>query len=217
MWRRALARARWRISSSQSRRKFRSSSSTWSDEIWAVRRAGGSRPPVSIASLARTRPLILQPSTATTIAARLRDDLTVLSGRAGVSAAIDDELVRTALGRRNRARRRCSTINTHARRPDLRARDGAGPDRRRFAAAGQPLVAVRGTSLGHCCHPYDLCTKLIAEEAGVVVTDPRRPPMTAPLDTESNVAWIGYANRALHHRIAPVLIELLREHGAVAD
>ena len=39
--------------------------------------------------------------------------------------------------------------------------------------------------LGHCCHPYDLCTKLIAEEAGVIVTDPTGGPFDAPLDTET--------------------------------
>jgi hypothetical protein len=80
----------------------------------------------------------------------------------------------------------------------------------------QPLVAARGTAIGHCCHPYDLCTKLIAEEAGVVVTDPSGKQVCAPLDTESNVAWTGYANRALHNQIAPVLVELLRKHAALA-
>jgi fructose-1,6-bisphosphatase/inositol monophosphatase family enzyme len=77
----------------------------------------------------------------------------------------------------------------------------------------QPIVAARGTAVGHCCHPYDLCTKLIAEEAGVVVTDPAGGPIRAPLDTESNVGWIGYANRELQSQIAPVLRELLQRHG----
>jgi hypothetical protein len=79
----------------------------------------------------------------------------------------------------------------------------------------QPLVAARGTAVGHCCHPYDLCTKLIAEEAGVVVSDPIGLTIRAPLDTESNVAWTGYANPGLHAQIAPVLAELLRKHGFV--
>jgi hypothetical protein len=80
----------------------------------------------------------------------------------------------------------------------------------------QPLLAARGTAVGHCCHPYDLCTKLIAEEAGVIVTDPMGGPIRAPLDTESNVAWTGYANASLHAQIAPVLRELLHKHGVVA-
>ena len=79
----------------------------------------------------------------------------------------------------------------------------------------QPLVKSRGTAVGHCCHPYDLCTKLIAEEVGVVVTDPLGSSIRAPLDTESNVAWVGYANSTLHAQIAPVLVELLHKHGFV--
>ncbi|HEX3601787.1 MAG TPA: hypothetical protein VHU84_16655 [Lacipirellulaceae bacterium] len=79
----------------------------------------------------------------------------------------------------------------------------------------QPLVAARGTAVGHCCHPYDLCTNLIAEEAGVLVTDPIGAAIRAPLDTESDVAWVGYANESLHAQIAPVLLELLRKHGFV--
>jgi hypothetical protein len=79
----------------------------------------------------------------------------------------------------------------------------------------QPLVAARGGTPGHCCHPYDLCTKLIAEEAGVIITAPAGGPLEAPLDTESNVGWLGYANRRLHAEIAPVLHELLRDHGLI--
>ena len=65
---------------------------------------------------------------------------------------------------------------------------------------------------GHCCHPYDLSTKLIAEEAGVIITSPSGAPIEAPLDTDTNIAWLGYANRDLQAQIEPVLIELLREH-----
>jgi hypothetical protein len=87
----------------------------------------------------------------------------------------------------------------------------------RFVADLRPLVwprlIARGRMPGHCCHPYDLCSKLIAEEAGVIVTALNGGPIEAPLDTETNVAWVGYANRLLHSQIEPVLIELLRKHG----
>jgi hypothetical protein len=76
----------------------------------------------------------------------------------------------------------------------------------------QPLVVARGVAPGHCCHPYDLCTKLIAEEAGVAVTAPDGGKLCAPLDTETNVAWVGYANRHLQTQIEPVLRELLSEY-----
>ena len=61
------------------------------------------------------------------------------------------------------------------------------------------------------CHPYDLCTAMLLEEAGGVVTDPWGDPLDAPLDTTSPVAWVGYANPALAARIGPVLAEVLRE------
>jgi fructose-1,6-bisphosphatase/inositol monophosphatase family enzyme len=74
----------------------------------------------------------------------------------------------------------------------------------------QPIITSRGHSLGHCCHPYDLCTKLIAEEVGVIITAPDGRPVRAPLDTDANVAWLGYANRDLQGHIEPVLHELLQ-------
>jgi fructose-1,6-bisphosphatase/inositol monophosphatase family enzyme len=79
----------------------------------------------------------------------------------------------------------------------------------------RPLVAARGNMPGHCCHPYDLCTTLIAQESGVVVTDPTGEPLQAPLDVETNVAWIGYANERLRSQIEPVLRELLLAHQLI--
>jgi hypothetical protein len=64
-----------------------------------------------------------------------------------------------------------------------------------------------------CARPYDLCTALIAREAGVPVTDEWGRPLAAPLDTVTDVAWVGYANDALRRRIEPVLQRLLRELG----
>jgi hypothetical protein len=80
----------------------------------------------------------------------------------------------------------------------------------------QRFAEARGIALGHCCHPYDLCTKLIAEEAGVIVTAPTGGPLAAPLDTESNVAWVGYANLQLQSLVEPVLNDLLHEFGLIA-
>lgn len=55
-------------------------------------------------------------------------------------------------------------------------------------------------------HPYDLVTLSIAEAWGVVVEHPlTREPLDAPMDTQTPVAWAGYANRALADAIGPVL------------
>jgi fructose-1,6-bisphosphatase/inositol monophosphatase family enzyme len=81
----------------------------------------------------------------------------------------------------------------------------------------RPLVAARGGTPGHCCHPYDLCTALIAEEAGVIVTTPTGEPLRSQLDADTNVAWVGYANQQLRTQVEPMLAELLREHQLVSD
>jgi hypothetical protein len=74
----------------------------------------------------------------------------------------------------------------------------------RFKREGKPV--------GHACHPYDLCTVLIAEEAGVIITDGRGQPLDAPLDTTTDVSWIGYANEAIRREVEPVLLRLLSKH-----
>jgi fructose-1,6-bisphosphatase/inositol monophosphatase family enzyme len=81
----------------------------------------------------------------------------------------------------------------------------------RFVADLRPLV----DSAARACHPYDICTAMLLEEAGGVVTDPYGGPLDAPLDNTSPVAWAGYANPALAARIGPVLADLVREldHG----
>ena len=83
----------------------------------------------------------------------------------------------------------------------------AGHDR--FVADVRPLVVPSALA----CHPYDLCTSMLLELAGGVVTDPWGGSLDAPLDTTTPVAWVGYANRHLADRIGPVLAEVLRDHG----
>jgi fructose-1,6-bisphosphatase/inositol monophosphatase family enzyme len=79
----------------------------------------------------------------------------------------------------------------------------AGRDR--FVADLRPLVDPEAFA----CHPYDVCTAMLLEEAGGVVTDPRGDPLDVPLDTTTAVAWAGYANRSLADRIGPILAELV--------
>jgi len=85
----------------------------------------------------------------------------------------------------------------------------------RFVADLRPLLAEtvrkRGGTLGHCCHPYDLCTKLIAKEAGVTICLPNGEPVNVPLDTQADVTWVGYANTKLRSLIEPVLKAVIRD------
>lgn len=77
--------------------------------------------------------------------------------------------------------------------------------RDRFCADLRPLV----DPAAFAAHPYDLCTALVLQEAGGIVTDPWGDPLDAPLDTTSPVAWVGYANPHLAERIGPALAEIL--------
>jgi fructose-1,6-bisphosphatase/inositol monophosphatase family enzyme len=80
----------------------------------------------------------------------------------------------------------------------------AGHDR--FVADLRPLAFDRLQLRSKLtCHPYDICTALIAEESGCVITAPDGKPLHAPLDTTTPVAWVGYANRRLARWIGPKL------------
>ena len=59
------------------------------------------------------------------------------------------------------------------------------------------------------CHPYDICTELIAREAGVIVTDEKGKPLSGILDIRGDVNWVGYANKTLQDLIEQPLQELL--------
>ncbi len=74
----------------------------------------------------------------------------------------------------------------------------------------RPLVFRKlGLDIPLVCHPYDICTALIAEELGCVVEQPDGRPLDIPLDTTSAVAWAGYANPKLAALVRPVLRELI--------
>jgi hypothetical protein len=61
------------------------------------------------------------------------------------------------------------------------------------------------------CHPYDACAWLLLKKAGVVFEHPLGGFPDAPLDTETGVAWIAYANETLAAKARPVLQKILRE------
>jgi len=87
--------------------------------------------------------------------------------------------------------------------------------RYRFVADLRPLLGKirKGAgNLGLCAHPYDLCTELIAREAGVIITDEKGEPLNAPLDTTTNVAWIGYANEDIREQVEGPLMEIIEKY-----
>jgi fructose-1,6-bisphosphatase/inositol monophosphatase family enzyme len=77
----------------------------------------------------------------------------------------------------------------------------------------RPLVHRKlGCEASLVCHPYDICTSLLLQEAGGVVEDPWGGPLAVPLDTTSPVSWMGYANPGLANQVRPHLARLIREH-----
>ena len=83
----------------------------------------------------------------------------------------------------------------------------AGRDR--FTAELRSLVDPAAIA----CHPYDLCTAMLLEAGGGVVTDPWGAPLDVPLDTTTPVAWVGFANPGLAAKVGPVLADVLRDAG----
>lgn len=61
------------------------------------------------------------------------------------------------------------------------------------------------------CHPYDVATALILEEAGCVIEKPNGEPLDCPLDTTTPVSWVAYANPVLADSIRPVLQGVIDE------
>jgi fructose-1,6-bisphosphatase/inositol monophosphatase family enzyme len=70
--------------------------------------------------------------------------------------------------------------------------------------------------LAHTCHPYDCGAALVAEEAGVVLTNGTGGPFDAPLDVHTPMHWCGYANKEIQRQVEPVILEWLAEQSVVA-
>jgi hypothetical protein len=183
-----------------------------SDELWALRGQGVEARRFDRLSGARER-LTLRPSRADTIAHGFATVVRFFPGARDLLAAIDDELVH-ALVTPAPGKAACFE--------DQYASTGgelyeliAGHDR--LVADLRPLVqsarAAHGLPRGLCCHPYDVCTALLAEEAGVILTDPTGAPLDAPFDVAADVAWVGYANERLRALVEPVLRGVLKRRG----
>jgi fructose-1,6-bisphosphatase/inositol monophosphatase family enzyme len=73
----------------------------------------------------------------------------------------------------------------------------------------------KGREGGHVCHPYDVCAHLIGTEAGMIITDGEGNALQAPLDLNSEINWVGYANPEIEREVRPVLVSLLRKYELI--
>ena len=161
-----------------------------------------------------TEELRLQPSRSPTIKHGFAMIARFFPGAREELSAIDEEIVRGALGEVEPGKAHCfedQYLSSGGQLYELMA----GHDR--FVADLRPFMdkhlANRGVALGICCHPYDLCTELIARESGVIVTDVHGQHLSTPLDTAADVAWAGYANADIRREIEPLLHKALSDRG----
>ncbi len=184
-----------------------------SDQVWAQKGKGVTAVRHNRLTQSQT-PLSLHPSRANTIAHGFASISRFFPGVREELAAIDEEIVREALGPVQPGKTHCfedQYICTGGQLYELMS----GHDR--FIADIRPVMeqvlARRGLALGICCHPYDVCTELIARELGIIVTDERGAPLSAPLTVEADVSWVGYANAAIQRQIEPLLQHALARYS----
>ena len=183
---------------------------TLSDVLWAVRGQGMHAERYDRRT-GESVPMTLRPSRAQTLLHGFAQISRFVPGGREELAAIDDEVMVELLGPVRAGKALVfedQYICTGGQLYELIA----GHDR--FTADIRPLLdqllASRGERLGLCVHPYDICTVLIAQEAGVVVTDGRGARFDAPLDVTSACDWVGYASESLRAHVEPALHNALR-------
>ena len=188
-----------------------------SDVLWASRGEGFCAERFNRLTGERSA-LSLHPSTATDIAHSYSQIVRFFPGVRDVLAAIDDEIVDGALGPPQIGKAQCfedQYTSTGGQLYELMS----GHDR--FTADLRPLMnrklTERGSVMGICCHPYDVCTELIARELGVIVTDEHGQQLDSELSVKPNVTWIGYANRGIHDQIRPLLNDSLTRRGLLVN
>ncbi|HXF05029.1 MAG TPA: inositol monophosphatase [Blastocatellia bacterium] len=183
-----------------------------SDQVWAIRGQGVSARRWNRLT-GRSEPLRLRPSRARTIAHGFAQISRFFPGARALLAALDDEIAEAAVGPVQPGKALCfedQYISTGGQLYELMI----GHDR--FTADLRPVVD-RSPSRSICCHPYDICTELIARELGVIITDVQGNPLRAPLAVEPDIAWIGYANEHIRAEIEPLLQAALRRRGFLPE
>jgi fructose-1,6-bisphosphatase/inositol monophosphatase family enzyme len=185
-----------------------------SDSVWATREGLDAERFNRLTG--ETQVLPIQPSRATSIMHGYTQVVRFFPGARDELAAIDEELVAGALGPVQSDKASCfedQYASTGGQLYELMS------GRDRFTADLRPLMEgtlkKRHSVMGICCHPYDMCTELIARQAGVIVTDVHGRPLNSPLAVEPNIAWIGYANENIRKLMEPLLQNALTKRGLI--
>lgn len=177
------------------------------DVLWAVRGQGARAERVEL-STGRATPLPLAPSCASKIDHGFASVSDFFPGTKVLAGELMEHLASKLIGPADVTRATVfedQYISTGGQWYELIV----GHDR--FNADLRPaFYRIQRQPEGLCCHPYDCATWLIAQEAGVILTDERGQPLDGPLDTTTGLCWIGYANEQLRAVIEPLLLGFLR-------
>lgn len=182
----------------------------YSDVLWAIRGKGAHllREPVAGGEAAERVP---RPSSADNIAHGFASVVSYFPGTKVLAAELMEFLVERLIGKADVSKALVfddQYICTGGQFYELIT----GHDR--FIADLRPLFyRILGEQEGLCCHPYDCAGLLIAQEAGVRVTDGFGGALDAPMDTVTSVPWAGYANALLQQKIEPLIGEFLSRKG----
>lgn len=183
-----------------------------SDVLWAFKGKGAFAERYNRLS-GETHSFEPRPSTSSTIEHGFATLSRFIPGAKELLSAIDEEIIRGALGKIKKGKALCfedQYICTSGQLYELMA----GHDRfiADIRSLVEPVLAEKGIALGLCCHPYDVCTELIARELGVIVTDENGNQLSSRLYVDENISWVGYANQNIQTKIEPLLKTALKKY-----
>lgn len=184
-----------------------------SDVLWAIKGKGAQALRYNRLTN-QSNQLTLNPSNAKTISHGFAMLSRFFPGAREVLAEIDEEIIMETLGPVQQGKAHCfedQYICTGGQLYELMA----GHDR--FNADLRPLLEKilkqRNLELGICCHPYDICTELIAREMGIIVTDENGNSLSVPLKVDADVSWVAYVNEHIQNQIEPILHKSLKKRN----
>jgi hypothetical protein len=180
----------------------------FADVLWAIKGRGAQGERVDLRT-GETRPLPLGASRASGIDHGFAQVSNFFPGTKVLASELMEQIVRSLIGPADVTRATVfddQYISTGGQFYELIV----GHDR--FNADLRPhFYRLQGQPEGLCCHPYDCATMLIAEEAGVSLTDGLGAPLDGPLDVTTGLSWAAYANEALRLKIEPVVSVFLQK------
>lgn len=151
---------------------------------------------------------VLRPSQETTLIGGFASIVKYLPGSKTSASALEEDLIRTLYGDLPLPIFDDEYISSGGQLSEMMM------GRDRFIADLRPILqGYVPLNERLCAHPYDLCTALIAQECGIIITDHTGGTLNSQLDTSTPVDWIAYANSALHDSIAPVLEKMISRYA----